>query len=94
MTNYTDNICPDGRPWCAVENELQMLRSQVKKAKQDISDAHNLCKLAGIVRVYREDNPQKTEMIIRVQFEDIMHLPLNSSLLDFITSSQPTNETK
>lgn len=63
---------PDGRPLFAWRNELEMLRQKEQRANDRLKEAHGLARLAGIAKVYREQNPYNLEMVIRVRFERYM----------------------
>lgn len=64
-----DSIMPDGRPLFAWRNELEMLRSKEQSVHEKLKEAHRLSKLAGIVEIYREQNPHSLEMILRITLE-------------------------
>lgn len=60
---------PDGRPLSAWRNEIEMLRAREPFVQKRLKEAHELGKLAGIVAIYREQNPHNRDMIIRIKLE-------------------------
>lgn len=81
-----ETVMPDGRPLVAWKNEIELLRAQVETSHNRMKEAQHLAKLAGIVNVYREQNPNNLEIVLRITLDRIMSAksrdPLDSALID------------
>ena len=73
-----ETVMPDGRPLFAWRSELEMLRAREVMANENLKAAHDLARVAGIAKIYREENPYNLEMVIRVLFNPSKIDPFSS----------------
>lgn len=67
-----ETIMPDGRPLIAWKNELEMLRSKEERSIERLKEAHQLAKLAGIVEIYRKQNPHNLSITLEITLDRLM----------------------
>lgn len=70
MKIIDESVMPDGRPYFAWVNEIEMLRNENEEAKNSLEFSRSMMRLCGIVRAEWEREAITGDLVIRVSMSD------------------------